>query len=486
MQGVFKLLLLFFMTFFINADAKEKKLVIIITSFNNAQWYRANLDSVFDQEYKNYRVIYVDDCSDDGTAELVEKYIAQRGQQHRCMLIKNKKRVRALANLYNAVHLCDDDEIVFNFDGDDWFAHNKVFALINEIYDDPNVWITYGQFKNWPTEQIGYCKPLPDEVVQKQLYRQKWWAPGQLRTFYAWLFKKVQLKDLFFEGPYFRGQFFPANSDLAIYYPMMEMAGHRHKFISDVIYIRNVQTPINDFKANKDVQVMGSALIRAKKRYPLLTSHYQPIKKDNEKKADVVIISSCEEKTDRLLKSIESLMIGINRVYILSNEAGFSYEDCKNKVSCPIIVQEYRTIQELNEIVSDASDYLLLLNDSLLVIRYINLVECIEWLEKTYAYGFYLMQDKKSTLSPFTGNFQPVPILNKVHSTIYAWAFHYADCGDWRNPLQWGCLYKKSDLIQAINSLLFVAGNSDKPSELIDLENIGLCYKKPKLCFIAS
>ena len=71
------------------------------------------------------------------------------------------------------------------------------------------------------------------------------------------LFHQVQLKDLFFEGPYFQGQFFPANADLAIYYPMMEMAGYHYKFIPEIIYIRNVATPINDFKANKDVQILG-------------------------------------------------------------------------------------------------------------------------------------------------------------------------------------------------------------------------------------
>ncbi len=154
----------------VGLHATEKKLAIIITSYNNAEWYQANLGSVFDQEYDNYRVIYIDDCSTDGTAELVEKYIAERGQEHRCTVIKNSKRVRALANLYNAVHQCDDDEIVFNFDGDDWFAHYKVFGMINQIYQDPHVWITYGQFKNWPTDQLGYCKPLPDEVVHYLLF----------------------------------------------------------------------------------------------------------------------------------------------------------------------------------------------------------------------------------------------------------------------------------------------------------------------------
>ena len=85
-------------------------------------------------------------------------------QQHRVTLIKNKTRKRALANLYYALQLCQPDEIVFNYDGDDWLADNQVFNLINNIYQNPNVWITYGSFINWPTNQMGYCKPISARI----------------------------------------------------------------------------------------------------------------------------------------------------------------------------------------------------------------------------------------------------------------------------------------------------------------------------------
>ena len=55
-----------------------KKIVIIIPSFNNRQWYERNLTSVVAQEYDKFRVIYIDDCSSDGTGELVNDFIADR------------------------------------------------------------------------------------------------------------------------------------------------------------------------------------------------------------------------------------------------------------------------------------------------------------------------------------------------------------------------------------------------------------------------
>ncbi len=43
--------------------ADEKHMVIVTASYKNAQWYAWNLDSVFDQKYENWHLIYVDDCS---------------------------------------------------------------------------------------------------------------------------------------------------------------------------------------------------------------------------------------------------------------------------------------------------------------------------------------------------------------------------------------------------------------------------------------
>ena len=268
-------IILLFTSITINAiDEKpidEKPMVIVITSFNNKAWYIRNLDSVFSQQYTNYRIIYLDDCSEDGTGYLVENYIKQKGQDNRVTLIKNTHRKRALANHYRAIHMCKDDEIILHLDGDDWFTHNMVLSLINETYNDPNIWITYGQYKFWPSGQIGLSKPVSVEFVNKNQWRDvsngKFWTPGQLRTFYAWLGKLVKLEDCIFDGPDFTehvGLFYPSNCDALLFITMMEMAGHHHKFISDVIYAYNIGGAHNNFKVASALQLYGGKLIRSK------------------------------------------------------------------------------------------------------------------------------------------------------------------------------------------------------------------------------
>src|SRR5579862_6844435 len=103
----FKKLLMVASLFFVQemhtSSIPERDFVVVIASYNNKDWYQANLDSVFSQNYSHYRVIYIDDCSPDGTAKFVEEYIKARGLEHKVTLIKNTVRQRALANLYNAI-----------------------------------------------------------------------------------------------------------------------------------------------------------------------------------------------------------------------------------------------------------------------------------------------------------------------------------------------------------------------------------------------
>ncbi len=473
----------------------EKKFVIVITSYNNADWCVKNLEMIFCQTnpentgpYENYRVIVIDDASVDGNAEFIERYIYACNQQHRVTLIKNKTRKRALANLYLAVQLCEPDEIVFNHDGDDWLSDDRVFDLINSIYQNPDIWITYGSFINWPTNQMGYCKPVSDEMLQNKWYRKKWWMPGQLRTFYAWLFNQVQLKDLLFEGPYFQGQFFPANSDLAIYYPMMEMAGTHFQFIPDLIYIRNVATPINDFKANKDVQVLGSKIIREKEIYPTLdTPRIDYFKKFENKTADIVFFSHMPSSAQKFITSVERLVKNCGTIYIFySSEA--NYQNIKSALTVRTIKLDSSFKQSLHTILSSTS-YIMFAHDGHVISRYIDYATAITTLEKTFAYAVYLMLDPSKNVCMQTGMPEPIPALNEIGNDVYAWAFGYADSGDWRSYNTCECaLYRTRDILEQIKDLAFnddLAFKAVWQQVPINLEQVGLCYEHAKVNYVS-
>jgi glycosyltransferase involved in cell wall biosynthesis len=243
-----------------------KKIAVIIPSYNNRQWYERNLSSVAAQDYRKFRVIYVDDCSSDKTGELVEQFIADRKSANLIHLIRNPVRIGALHNLYKTIQLCDDEEIVILLDGDDWFAHNEVLKKVNEVYADPQCWMTYGQYRSWPDNIIGSSRRIPSDIIENNSFRQTEWCSSHLRSFYAWLFKLIKIEDLISPS----GTFYDMAWDQAIKFPMLEMSGHRAKFIDEVLYIYNAANPINDCKVDRHLQRSLETVIRTQKRYDRL------------------------------------------------------------------------------------------------------------------------------------------------------------------------------------------------------------------------
>ena len=241
----------------------EKHIVVVVPSYNNSKWYQLNLSRIFDQKYSNYRVIYIDDCSDDNTGQLVEQFIKQSGHEHRVQLIKNKERKGAMYNLYQAIHSCDDKAIIITYDGDDWFKDGDALQTINRAYDDKNVWLTYGQFETFPGAHLGICHPMPDYIVNSHSYRKQEWFTSHLRTFYAGLFKKIKKEDMQDE----KGNFYAVAWDQCFMFPMLEMARGRLKFIDKILYVYNQANPLNDFRVRCAEQLQCERVIRRKPAY---------------------------------------------------------------------------------------------------------------------------------------------------------------------------------------------------------------------------
>lgn len=419
----------------------EKKMVLVIPSYNNAEWYQKNLDSVFSQNYSNWRIIYIDDCSADGTGELVREYVKKNNKEDQVTVIINTHRKGALANHFRAVHMCEDWEIVCQLDGDDWFAHNDVLKYLNEVYEDENVWTTYGSFMRWPTNAMGYSKQLAPEVVEKRLFRETYWTPGQLRTFYAWLFKKIKLEDLLWDNSDdFYGKFYPAASDLAFSYPLMEMAGKHFKFIDQIIYIHNVQTQINDFKVNRIPQIVASHILLHKRKYEPLDK--VPAKKANTsrpeaKKVDVILFSvDPAVDINLLVESCKTTIVGLNKLFSVDLPTCSITE--YDPVNGPV-VRKYDTLKTLflKELHNwwKSSEYVLFLDGHMRIPKSFDMTPYVDLMEKTHAYAYFPALRVSTTIknSPFA----------MLDDKICAWRLCYLDRQWMRGPSYFNVLMHK-------------------------------------------
>lgn len=244
----------------------EKPIVVLITSYNNSEWCDWNLSSVFEQKYTNYRVIYIDDCSTDDTYSLVVKKMKKHKMEPVMLILRNAERKGTLANVYTATHTCADEEIIVILDGDDAFAHSEVLTRINKAYHNHNVWMTYGQYIESITKKIGCCSRIPTAFIQRNAYREYPWVTSHVRTYYAWLFKNINPKDLMYSN-----DFFQVAVDLAIMFPMLEMSGGRFEFINEVLYVYNTANRLNNFKIRRKQQLTCERIIRHSPQYlPLL------------------------------------------------------------------------------------------------------------------------------------------------------------------------------------------------------------------------
>ena len=285
------------------------KVVVIIPSYNNAAYCCANLDSVLMQDFQDFSVIYIDDCSTDSTAQEVAHYIAAHNAHDKIKLIRNEYNRKAMVNIYLAVHQLGDDVLVVVLDGDDAFAHPRVLSTIEKIHREQHVWVSYAQYMNVPEHKArewglsvhGYAGPVPESVITNNSFRRQPWCWSGLRSFYAWIFKKIRLEDLLYCGSH-ASKCVPSACDNAYFFPLLEMSGTHTRFIDEILLHRNVDTPFNDFKVNRNLQHEIALFIRNKASYQPLSSA-QPSPAQFTQKIPLLVFANDEHHLKNCLAS---------------------------------------------------------------------------------------------------------------------------------------------------------------------------------------
>lgn len=105
------------------------KIGIIIPNRNYAEWISKCLDSIRNQIYKNYEVIFVDDMSTDNSAEIAKEY-QRTGMPIKIIELK-QRRLNGGARNEGYLHLSNDVDYVWYVDSDDWLSDNDVLGKIN-------------------------------------------------------------------------------------------------------------------------------------------------------------------------------------------------------------------------------------------------------------------------------------------------------------------------------------------------------------------
>ena len=232
----------------------KNKFNIICCSYNNEEWAETHLESILEQTYDNYEVIYVNDASTDKTMEVVNKLV---GNDKRFHIINNKVNVDSPTNYfkcsYEFMENKDDNEILVELCGDDWFATPTVLEQLNEVYNNTDCWLTYGGMRVWkggedivlPNPQNGHYHPF---VHKHALYRKDAWKAGHLHSFRWFLHKQFDYKKEAISR--FDNEIFKHAVDLQLQFSVMEMCPPSKivnlDFPTVVFNGREVEKPLKD------------------------------------------------------------------------------------------------------------------------------------------------------------------------------------------------------------------------------------------------
>lgn len=233
---------------------------IVIPSFNNERWVKKNLTSALKQEYENFCVSYTDDASTDKTYELAEEIIGNSNVD--ACLIRNETNKRALHNIVKSVEKSKPDSIILTLDGDDWLPHPQVLSTLNEIYSNPDVWITSGSYIDNSNGLVS--SPVIKEGFWENNIRHLIWTISHLRTFRRELFLSINQEDLKDKD----NEFYKFTFDQAMMFPMVEMSGPKHfHAIDEVLYVYNRNNPNSVDRIHRHEQLRIEQDIRRKKPY---------------------------------------------------------------------------------------------------------------------------------------------------------------------------------------------------------------------------
>lgn len=239
------------------------KFIIYSAGYNCSNYVPTHMESIHNQTFKDFLHILVNDASIDNTQEVLEE-----NKHERAIIYQNQNNLRWLHNstLYLTPNIINEEQIIVLVDMDDWLPHENVLMDIYKIYQEENIWLTYGQFMYSHNGELGQAKPAT-AIIKLRAFRRGPWVFQHLQTFKAFLWLNLNEDD--FKLP--DGSFAPCAYDRAIMYPILEMCPpDKIRCIQDITYIYNFNNPLCLEKIERGIQHQCEIYFRNKPMYNIL------------------------------------------------------------------------------------------------------------------------------------------------------------------------------------------------------------------------
>lgn len=237
----------------------SNRFIVVVPVYNAEKYIEKCLRSILNQTYKNYELIVMNDASTDRTERLLKDFKNRNPQIHVFSSLENSgsplNSFKTAIDIFKSAPTdrpdINPEDILVTVDGDDYLYDNNVLDYLNFIYQDTNIWMTYGQYKPLSDTYSNFCKSIKDF---RKYRREGAWCTSHLRTLKKKIWDKINVEDLKDEN----GNINKYAGDMSYMFPALEICGPKHtKFIDRILYVYNDLNPDNQMKicSGEDLRV---------------------------------------------------------------------------------------------------------------------------------------------------------------------------------------------------------------------------------------
>lgn len=195
----------------------DTRFVFLTPAFNCKDDIQKTLFSMLSQSYQNWRAVFVDDVSNDGTGEEVLRISNQLSLGDKVKVVRREEKFGETKNTLTELESIEDQEVVCRLDGGDWLTENDTLYYLNEVYKKYNPSVLWTNHR-WAFSNHNISGPMT--LNPGQTVYQHPWVSSHLKTFRANKLKRVPKKNFFDE----KEVWIKIACDQTIFLPMMHMS----------------------------------------------------------------------------------------------------------------------------------------------------------------------------------------------------------------------------------------------------------------------
>ena len=147
----------------------DKKVAVLISTYNGEKYIREQLDSILNQTYKNIEIVIRDDGSKDSTIEIIKEY----QQKNTNIILKEGTNIGFLKSFFKLLELANADFYAY-CDQDDIWLENKIKLAVESLekLDDskPNMAFANSDYYSENMEFIGKGEEHKTFSFQNSMY----------------------------------------------------------------------------------------------------------------------------------------------------------------------------------------------------------------------------------------------------------------------------------------------------------------------------